>query len=605
MKRILTILFLINSLLLQAQVRHYVSTSGTNSGTGHTQGAPWQTLAYAEANATTAGDTICLKKGDTWSFTNVFEITHGGNGGTYITWDGSLWGSGANAIIKSNNVDPYGSLLHIAACDYLKIQNITFLGDNDNVNGITIGGNENVVGPTAQSNEDHIIIRSCTVQNFGAGTNYNIAILVQAMYTTMSDITVDSCTVNSANSHGICVYANRYSGLTRSCNNVYIGYNSVTNCGRYSSGPANAIFLNNRIIGVIVEHNTVTEGSYNSFGIAISHNTGNDEDIVTGAIVRYNSFMMDESNVFYMNGGGAITADVYYNIFYCGNGDDYVSSMSMTGGAGGIYHVYNNVCIMGGNGNNSTGGSMYYGGTLTLRNNIFLHTGTGTNNYAFQTGQSITHTNNLYYRTSVGNINYVYYVTAITRDNVISTWEATSQNTNPTFVTNYTDLNLQAGSPAINKGIGVGLNEDFNGDTLDINPDIGIQEYGSGPPDVPPDLPTVTTSTPAIVYSRLAIAGGNVTSDGGGTVSTRGVCWSTSINPSTSDSKIAHGTGMGAWTDYIPNLTANTTYHVRSYATNATGTSYGADLTFTTPVHSVAKTGGKILKYNNKIVIIH
>ena len=147
-------------------------------------------------------------------------------------------------------------------------------------------------------------------------------------------------------------------------------------------------------------------------------------------------------------------------------------------------------------------------------------------------------------------------------------------------------------------------------DTIYITPFSSLVLFGvatiseeTNPPDVV--YPTVTTMTPTIVYTRLAIAGGNVTSDGGGTVSTRGVCWSTSANPTTSDSKIAHGTGTGAWTDYIPNLKANTTYHIRSYATNETGTVYGSDIEFTTPVHSVAKTGGKVLKTGGKTIILH
>jgi hypothetical protein len=44
---------------------------------------------------------------------------------------------------------------------------------------------------------------------------------------------------------------------------------------------------------------------------------------------------------------------------------------------------------------------------------------------------------------------------------------------------------------------------------------------------------------------------------------------------------------------------------VRAYATNATATSYGADIEFKTPIHSTGKTGGKILKTGNKIAIHH
>jgi hypothetical protein len=61
------------------------------------------------------------------------------------------------------------------------------------------------------------------------------------------------------------------------------------------------------------------------------------------------------------------------------------------------------------------------------------------------------------------------------------------------------------------------------------------------------------------------------------------VCWSTSANPTTAlTTKTSDGSGIGTFTSSITGLTANTTYHIRAYATNSVGTSYGSDLTFTT-----------------------
>jgi len=66
-----------------------------------------------------------------------------------------------------------------------------------------------------------------------------------------------------------------------------------------------------------------------------------------------------------------------------------------------------------------------------------------------------------------------------------------------------------------------------------------------------------------------------VTSDGGSSVSARGVCWSTGSTPSIADSKTTDGTGTGIFTSNITGLTSNTTYNVRAYATNGAGTGYG------------------------------
>ncbi|MCB2173491.1 right-handed parallel beta-helix repeat-containing protein, partial [archaeon] len=95
-------------------------------------------------------------------------------------------------------------------------------------------------------------------------------------------------------------------------------------------------------------------------------------------------------------------------------------------------------------------------------------------------------------------------------------------------------------------------------------------------------LPAVTTTAVSSITSTTATSGGNVTSAGGFAVTSRGVCWSTSANPITSDSKTTDGAGTGIFNSTITELSPNTTYHVRAYATNGNGTSYGSDTTFTT-----------------------
>lgn len=102
--------------------------------------------------------------------------------------------------------------------------------------------------------------------------------------------------------------------------------------------------------------------------------------------------------------------------------------------------------------------------------------------------------------------------------------------------------------------------------------------------------PTVTTSTPSNITTNSATCGGNVTSDGGANVTARGVCWSTSQNPTISGSHTTDGTGMGTFTSSITGLAENTTYYVRAYATNSKGTSYGSSFSFTTLSGSTATT---------------
>lgn len=94
--------------------------------------------------------------------------------------------------------------------------------------------------------------------------------------------------------------------------------------------------------------------------------------------------------------------------------------------------------------------------------------------------------------------------------------------------------------------------------------------------------PTVTTGAVTNITDTTATGNGNVTSDGGSAITERGTVISTSANPTTADTKdLASGT-TGAFTTSIDGLTKGTTYHVRAYAINSIGTSYGSDVSFTT-----------------------
>lgn len=105
------------------------------------------------------------------------------------------------------------------------------------------------------------------------------------------------------------------------------------------------------------------------------------------------------------------------------------------------------------------------------------------------------------------------------------------------------------------------------------------QETGGG---TTPTAPTVTTSSPTSVTTNSATCGGNVISDGGAAVTQRGVCFSTSPNPSTSSQTVSGGSGTGSFTCSLVGLSANTTYYVRAYAINSAGTAYGDQQSFTT-----------------------
>lgn len=95
--------------------------------------------------------------------------------------------------------------------------------------------------------------------------------------------------------------------------------------------------------------------------------------------------------------------------------------------------------------------------------------------------------------------------------------------------------------------------------------------------------PTLAATTAASsIGCTSATSGGNVTADGGCSVTERGICYNTLTTPTTSNSKVISGTGTGSFSANLTGLSPGQTYYVRSYAITFAGTSYGAEISFTT-----------------------
>lgn len=99
------------------------------------------------------------------------------------------------------------------------------------------------------------------------------------------------------------------------------------------------------------------------------------------------------------------------------------------------------------------------------------------------------------------------------------------------------------------------------------------------------NAPTVSTTAVSNIDVDSATSGGNVSADGGASVTSRGIVWSSQTSSPTTESnqgKNSHGSGTGSFTSNMTDLTPGTTYYVRAYATNSAGTSYGGSVQFTT-----------------------
>lgn len=106
------------------------------------------------------------------------------------------------------------------------------------------------------------------------------------------------------------------------------------------------------------------------------------------------------------------------------------------------------------------------------------------------------------------------------------------------------------------------------------------------------EIPVVTTSPVITIGKTSAICGGIVSDNGGITMSSRGVVWSTDPNPTVAlSTKTNDGNVKGVFTSNMSSLLPDTTYYVRAYSTYNTGTYYGDEISFTTATIFFAGNG--------------
>jgi uncharacterized protein (TIGR02145 family) len=98
----------------------------------------------------------------------------------------------------------------------------------------------------------------------------------------------------------------------------------------------------------------------------------------------------------------------------------------------------------------------------------------------------------------------------------------------------------------------------------------------------PVQLATLTTTPISSITETSAVSGGNITNNGGGAVTSMGICWGTNTNPTLADNSLVNGSGTGSFVSNLIGLTNGITYYVRAYAINSAGTSYGNEVIFKT-----------------------
>lgn len=226
------------------------------------------------------------------------------------------------------------------------------------------------------------------------------------------------------------------------------------------------------------------------------------------------------------------------------------------------------------------------GGTKALY--ISSDSGT-TNNYATGTAQSGT------------NASVRVDLTGLTAATLSFDWKSNGENLSGTIY-DYGEVYINTGG----SDVLISGTKEFNSTTTFATKTIDISKYvggivtlkfrwvndssgGNQPPFavdnvniVPYGIPNFTTTAITNITYNSADSGGTITTDGGSAITARGIVYATSPNPTIANSVVSNGSGNGAYTANLTGLLSNTTYYVRAYVTNANGTYYANEVSFTT-----------------------
>ncbi|WKK60375.1 hypothetical protein [Sphingobacterium sp. BN32] len=148
---------------------------------------------------------------------------------------------------------------------------------------------------------------------------------------------------------------------------------------------------------------------------------------------------------------------------------------------------------------------------------------------------------------------------------------------------------------SINLGSGIGV---FSGTITDLNVNTTyyVRAYSTNAAGTSygsvetfrtllPSLPTsLTTYTASSISKNSAYLSGYVGNSGGGTIQSKGIVYSANTSSPTINNGaiLSGGSGTGSIGSTVYNLSSNTTYYARTFATNEAGTAYGAVISFTT-----------------------
>jgi len=573
MRKLLIILFWFITSVSYPATNYYFKEDGDNGNDGHSDAQAWQTLVKFNSTAFVAGDSVFFKCGSSFRPAPGAPMTLDGTSIGNEIYYGS-YGTGAKPLIlgsiEENSTDDWvdqgGNLWRNsdASFDYqYGPGNIIF--DSEASTGVRVF----ITTPSAQGewkwhNTSHWI----TLYSVGNPATFYSDIEVALGGDVIrnngySYITIDGLDVRYGGRTGIESLSGAVGVTIRNCDVSYIG-GGLTSHGTvdvFATRLGNGIEFYRDCSDILIEQNHVS----NCFEAGITPQYyGTSTATVDNFIVQNNIIEKCEYSFEYSHGtatGSTVNALIFRHntCKFAGEGWAHDQRYRVPYGVhlktGNQYPTYTNCYIK----NNIFSDATEYGHYHQL-------TG-GYTNYDYDY--------NIYDVSAVAKVGSSVYTT-------LAQWtEATgddvhSLSDNPEFESP-TDNHLQATSNAIDAGVGLGVNYDYYGDVR-ITIEAGAVAYNGTEPPVPiVRTLSATVSFPTLSASVSCI----VDSDEGNAVTAKGICWTTSGTPTLDDDFTTDGTGEGAYSSSMTDLTAGQTYFVRAYATNIIGTAYGSTLQFT------------------------
>lgn len=403
---------------------YYVKTGGNDNAAGTSDATAWAHCpgmsGWSGSTTPRSGDIVLFRSQDTWTSSSNPAVLNATAG---VTYDGGSYGSGTRAKFqKSGNIN---CVIQIIVSD-VTIKNIEADANSKNGNGIEVNYNN------AYQDIANVTINNCIVHNVGGINSWWYGIAVNSYGgNTSTNVIVSNNKVYDTCHEGITLYPESTSSSNQVINAIIRG-NEVYNTGVYNPAFGTGILLKNNVQGALIEFNYTHDNA--AFGIVMN----SDLSVVpTGVTIRYN-IIKDNHGWGYYTFGIGTTTDIYGNLFINngtsaqGRGGHVMMESSMAGSA---FKFYNNTFYATTNGATSErkgfaneGNGSY---TIELKNNIFYSDVSGVTPVR-DIGGTRTHSNNLVFNGQGASAEHVNNGLTYNRAGV-KAWEATGQNTVPTF----------------------------------------------------------------------------------------------------------------------------------------------------------------------------